>query len=139
LHALHPSEGPTENIGIHIVESESTDNPIPFPERRSAKEIKTNRGKLKAIKSSLNDLSAFREKHIHLDQKIKELAVHELNTIRAEKKSLTTDEELLLQILAQHHQPRKQLMIALRSNLIYPNLKYFLDTAKSFAEIKDNQ
>ena len=110
------------------------DVPIPFPsksENQGAHE-QENPGDHEA---KPDDLGAYREKHELIDTKIKALAMNELENIKNEQRDISPDEELLLQILSQHHQPRKQLILALKSNLIYPNLKEFLNTARIFADI----
>ena len=137
LHALHPNEESPQEKGIKLVNLNVLDEPIPFPKNRRTESEYSRKEDLGFGENhpSLNDLTAFREKHAEIDAKIKALSQHELEVIKNEKRLITPDEDLLLQILSHHHQPRKQLLLALRSNLIYPNLKFFLDTARMCAEI----
>ena len=112
LHSLHPNEDSSQEKGIKLVNLNVFDEPIPFPKNR----------RTESDYSRKEDLG-LGENH------------PSLNDLKNEKRSITPDEDLLLQILSHHHQPRKQLLLALRSNLIYPNLKFFLDTARMCAEI----
>ncbi len=137
VHALHNQDDmPLLDKSIRLVDIRDFAPPIPFPVQK-IKNIEDLHGPIDETeqKSSLNDLTAFREKHQEIDAKIKALARHELDVIKAEKKRITQDEELLLQILSEHEHPKKQLILALNSNLVYPNLKFFLDTARMCAEI----
>ncbi len=139
LHSLHPSDVPPQRNNMTLIDMQTFDEPIPFRKsfRPESSPLKNNQEEFAYQESTLNDLGAFREKNEAIDAKIKQLASHEIEKIRHEKRSVTTDEDLLLQILVKHHQPRKQLILALRSNLIYPNLKSFLCSAQIFAEISE--
>lgn len=86
---------------------------------------------------NLTDLTAFREKHEIYDAKVRSLASDEMKKIKQDSRTITPDEELLLQILMHHHQPRKQLHWALKVRLIYPNLTSFLEQARLDAELSD--
>jgi hypothetical protein len=134
-----PSDQKKQPLGeaINLHSLVPTDNPIPFPKNFKVTSANTNANDSTSPEKTLNDLNAFREKHEGIDAKIKALAVEELDTIKHEKRMITPDEELLLQILSQHQQPKKQLLMALHSSLVYPNLKFFLATAKLYAEIQD--
>ena len=132
LHSLLPSENSPHKKKVKLIDLNIFEDPIPFPKNNLSPIKVTN-----STESSLNDLGAFREKHEVIDTKIRTLALNELDTIKHEKRLITPDEELLLQILSKHQEPRKQLLLALRSNLIYPNLKFFLATVKMAAEITD--
>lgn len=146
LHSLVPTENDGNHKNIQLIELNIFDDPIPFPKQKnkltkSSKEKNNTHGKHSKDSNgehTLNDLNAFREKHHEIDEKIKSLALTELDMIKHEKRTITSDEELLLQILIQHHQPRKQLLMALNSNMAYPNLKFFLATSKLIAEIPDS-
>jgi hypothetical protein len=136
LHSLVSTKNKIQKKNFKLVDLKIFDDPIPFPKRK-LKGPKTAKEKTSNSATSFNDLGAFREKNEVIDSKIKSLALTELDQIKHEKRPITTDEELLLQILSQHHQPKRQLILALRSNLIYPNLKFFLATAKMTAGIPD--
>ncbi|MES2615377.1 MAG: hypothetical protein V4591_08180 [Bdellovibrionota bacterium] len=139
LHSLLPNEPHPNKKNIKLIELNIFDDPIPFPKQKTPhlKVTKNEEGMPTKEQSSLNNLDAFREKNEVIDSKIKALAVNELDLIKHEKRLITPNEDLLLQILSQHHQPRKQLILALNSNVNYPNLKFFLATAKVVAEIVD--
>lgn len=85
--------------------------------------------------TEVDDLNAFRKKHLNFDEKIRALASSELKKIQKEKKIITPDEELLLHILIRHDQPRKQLYWALKAKERYPGLTLFLTQAKNSAEL----
>lgn len=134
LHALHGGEAPVTN-GMTLRDYNMPKDPIPFPEQLDTKNLC---GKKKYHgEASLNDLHEFREKHDHINLKIKALALSELDVVKNENRTLNRDEELLLQILSQHHDPRKQLLLALHSNIVYPNLNFFLNSAKVCAGIPE--
>lgn len=147
IHSILPQENNSNKNNIKLIDLNIFDDPIPFPKNSSStgNSLKSstisnaNTSNLSSNENSakLNDLGAFREKHEIIDHKLKALALEELDTIRHEKRTINSDEEILLQILSQHHEPRKQLILALRSSVIYPNLKFFLANAKIAAEIKD--
>lgn len=86
---------------------------------------------------NLTLLSAFRERHEIYDAKVRALASDELKKTKEQIQNLTSDEQLLLQILTHHHQPRKQLHWALKVKLLYPNLAEFLEQARVVAELAD--
>lgn len=90
-----------------------------------------------AVGENLTDLSAFRERHEIYDAKVRALASDELKKLKEQSQILTADEELLLQILTHHHQPRKQLHWALRVKLLYPNLSNFLEQAQAAADLRN--
>lgn len=139
LHPLLPSKNRSSKKKVRLIDLNIFEDPIPFP-KNNLKSNKTNISETNTphtTESPLNDLGAFREKHEVIDSKIKTLAHNEIDTIKHEKRAVTPDEELLLQILSQHPEPRKQLLYALRSSLTYPNLKFFLATAKMTAKITD--
>ena len=87
------------------------------------------------ISKQIEDIQSYREKCENFDSKIRMLATSELNRIKKENISITSDEALLLEILINHQQPRKQLYWALHAKVIYQNLKEFLELAKIEAKL----
>ncbi len=134
VHSILPNENAQKKNNIKLLDLNIFDEPIPFP-KRDHKIISDDGNDFPFSESTLNDLGAFREKTEGIDSKIRALASNELNTIKLDKRTITPDEELLLQILIQHHQPKKQLIFALRSDHLYPNLHFFLDTVRHCADI----
>ncbi len=117
---------------ISAVDLQNQNTPIPFP--KFQKEDFEDTFAPEIENKNLNDFLAFKEKNEAIDQQIRQLAIHEMEKIQKEERTISKDEELLLHILIKHHQPRKQLAIAVRSNLYYPNLKSFLNMVSIFSE-----
>ncbi len=116
------------------------DKTIPFPKIKQTKATKKNQlsnDLSNQDSDDLKDLQKFRQKNEIIDKQIKTLATNELDNIKKQNKNITADEQLLLQILCQHHEPKKQLILALQTNLFYPNLKDFLEHAKVTAGIQN--
>ena len=74
------------------------------------------------------DLLGARQKHLELDQKVRDTASEHLE--RKEELELTEEDATVLQILAQHRHPRRQLFWAYQLRSRYPKLaKFFEDLA----------
>lgn len=70
------------------------------------------------------DLLGARQKHLELDQKVRDLALRELN---ASEKGYTEEERTVLEVLAKHRHPRRQLFWAYQMRSRYQNLTTFFE------------
>lgn len=137
LHPLVPQKTHHGSLGEIKLADTPENHPIPFP---NPTKIKIADPKTQTTQNPAKDstnLVAFREKHELSTARIRTLAGEELKKAKQEQKRLTPDEELLLQILMKHHNPRKQLYWALKAQLMYPNLNAFLDAARALSELNE--
>lgn len=136
LHPLIPQKAPNGSLG-EIKLADTPEAPlIPFPNSAKMKVVGSTADAPEAPKDSTN-LLAFREKQELSTARIRTLASEELKKAKQEQKHFTADEELLLQILMKHHNPRKQLYWALKAQLMYPNLGAFLEAARTIGELNE--
>jgi hypothetical protein len=70
------------------------------------------------------DLLGARQKHLELDQKVRDLAKAELDNTNIE---FSADERTVLEILAKHRHPRRQLFWAYQMRSRYPSLADFFE------------
>lgn len=99
---------------------------IPFPTKESIPTPLIRDLDKTKEKGNVEELGVFRKQKKKWNEVIWKLAKEKLESLKKKNESRNADEELMLNILSQHKNARKQLALAIQSSNLYPNLQEFL-------------